>query len=250
MARDEERDLPRCLASVRDLADQVVVVDSGSTDRTVAVATEAGAEVVHQEWLGHVRQRQLSVDHARGDWILCLDADEWLDDDLARAIARVVSGGGREDVVGYEVNRRVWYLGAWINHCGWSPEWRVRLFRAGQARVGGVDPHDRMLANGPVERLPGRLNHHPYRDLSEHLTKVNSYTDIMAARARDAGRRSGWSHLVLRPAGRFLRMYVLRAGFADGWRGLVVSTIGAFYVFLKYAKLRESERDASGGGTD
>jgi glycosyltransferase involved in cell wall biosynthesis len=250
ITRDEEQDLPRCLASVRALADQIVVVDSGSTDGTLEIAREAGAEIVHQEWLGFVGQRQVSMDHARGEWILCLDADEWLDEELAAAVAEVVAGGGRDGVAGYELNRRVRYLGAWIDHCGWSPEWRLRLVRAGGARAGGVEPHDHIQADGAVARLAGRLNHPPYRDLAEHLAKVNAYTDIMATRAREDGRRSSWSHLLLRPAGRFLKMYVLRAGFADGWRGLVVSAVGAFYVFLKYSKLREAEQTAPGGLAD
>jgi hypothetical protein len=118
--------------------------------------------------------------------------------------------------------------------------------RRGHARWAGEDPHDRLEADGAVARLPGRLLHEPYRDLAEHIGKVNRYTDTMAARRRAAGERPALSALVLRPPARFLRMYVLRAGFLDGWRGLVVSGIGAFYVFLKYAKLREPWRRDGG----
>lgn len=236
---DEEDDLPRCLASVAGLATQIVVVDSLSTDRTVEIAREAGAEVVPQAFLGHVRQKQLALEQAREDWILSLDADEWLDDELRAAVQAVLADeGAAGDRVGFRVNRRTRYLGAWIDHCGWSPEWRLRLVRRGRAHWTGTDPHDRLEADGPVADLPGRLNHRPYRDLTDHVRTIDHYTDIMAARRFEAGERAGLAKLLLRPPARFLRMAVLRAGWRDGWRGLVVATLGAFYVFLKYAKLR------------
>ncbi|MCB9897575.1 MAG: glycosyltransferase family 2 protein [Planctomycetes bacterium] len=241
---DEELDLPRCLASVAGLADEIVVVDSLSSDRTVEVARQAGARVVEQAFLGHVRQKQLALETCTGDWVLCLDADEWLDDTLRAAVRRVLDehAGADSGPVGYRLNRRTSYLGAWIDHCGWSPEWRLRLVRRGRARWAGTDPHDRLEADGVPADLPGRLCHRPYVSLSDHLATVNRYTDIMVARRREAGERGSLTKLVLRPPARFLRMYVLRAGFLDGWRGLLVSSIGAFYVFAKYAKLLAVER--------
>ncbi len=243
ITRNEEDNLPRCLASVAELAAQIVVVDSLSTDRTVAIAREAGAEVTSQEFLGHVKQKQLALGLAREDWVLSLDADEWLDGELRAAVAEVVSagagtGGTPGTPVGYALNRRSFYLGAWIDHGGWSPEWRLRLVRRGRASWTGVDPHDRLEADGPVARLPGRLNHRPYRNLADHLAKVNRYTDIMVARRLERGERPSLFKLVTRPPFKFLKMYVLRAGFLDGWRGVVVAGMGCFYVFMKYAKLR------------
>ncbi|MBM3985163.1 MAG: glycosyltransferase family 2 protein [Planctomycetes bacterium] len=237
---NEEDNLPRCLASVQGLATQVVVVDSGSTDRTQALAREAGAEVIERPFTGHVDQKQFALERATADWVLCLDADEWLDDALRAAVARVVQDGVPADVDGYELDRRSLYLGAWIDHGGWAPQWRLRLVRRGRARWTGMDPHDRLEAQGRVARLPGRLGHRPYRSLSDHVAKVNRYTDLMALRRREAGQRPPPLALLLRPPARFLRMYVLRAGFLDGWRGLVVACMGAYYVFLKYAKLREA----------
>lgn len=239
---NEEDNLPRCLASVRDLASEIVVVDSASTDATRTIAAEAGARVVEQEFLGHVRQKQLALEQAGEDWVLSLDADEWLDDELAAAVRRVVENGATDGPDGYEVNRRTHYLGAWIDHCGWSPEWRLRLVRRGRGRWSGNDPHDHLAVPGAVARLDGRLQHRPYRDLAHHLEKVNRYTDTMSRLRHEAGDRASLAKLWLRPPARFLRMYVLRAGFLDGWRGFVVSGIGAFYVFLKYAKLRERAR--------
>ncbi len=240
ITRDEEQNLPRCLASVSELATQLVVVDSESTDATAEIARAAGAEVVIQPFLGHVRQKQLALAAAREPWVLCLDADEWLDEDLRAAVRAVLARPfERGDPVGHEVNRRTHYLGDWIDHGGWSPEWRLRLVRRDLAQWGGVDPHDHLEVEGSTARLAGRLNHRPYRNLGHHLEKVNSYTDIMVARRLEQGERASLFKLLTRPPARFVRMYFLRLGVLDGWRGFVVATVGAFYVFLKYAKLRE-----------
>jgi glycosyltransferase involved in cell wall biosynthesis len=235
---NEQDNLPRCLQSVQGLAAHVVVVDSISTDDTQRIAREAGADVIERPFAGHVDQKQFALEQAREDWVLCLDADEWLDDELREAIAAIVSADAPGDGSAYELNRRSRYLGAWIDHCGWSPEWRLRLVRRGKARWTGTDPHDRLEADGAVARLPGRLNHRPYRDLADHLGTINRYTDIMVQRRLESDRATPPFALVLRPPARFLKMYVLRAGFLDGWRGFVASAMGAFYVFLKYAKLR------------
>jgi len=255
LTRDEEDNLPRCLASLAGLPAHVVVLDSHSTDGTRALAAAAGAEVHEEDWRGMAGQRARVLELAATpagagpppEWVLCLDADEWLDPELAAAVQAVVHGGrgaGAEadGVEGYELNRRTFYLGGWIDHCGWSPEWRLRLVRAGRARVEGEGPHDRLVVGGRTGRLPGRLNHRPYRSLAAHLGKLDRYTDEMAQSRHARGEHAGWGALLCRPPGRFLRMYVLRLGFADGWRGLVVSAMGAFYVFLKYAKLRELQR--------
>jgi len=245
---NEEDDLPRCLASVAGLAQQIVVLDSGSTDRTRELATAAGAEVSIREFRGHVEQKNAALELAQHDWILSLDADEWLDGRLREEVAAVVNGGGAAAggaaVAAYELNRRNEYLGAWIDHCGWSPQWRLRLARRGQVRFTGHGPHDAMVADGRVGRLTGRLCHRPYRDLADHVAKINRYTDTSARERFAAGERAGLGQLVLRPPARFLRMYVLRAGFLDGWRGLLVSALGGVYVLLKYAKLRELGRKA------
>jgi glycosyltransferase involved in cell wall biosynthesis len=241
---NEEENLPRCLASIAGLARQVVVVDSGSEDRTVEIARGSGAEVIRHPFAGHVRQKQLALEQAREEWVLSLDADEWLEDRLREAIRAVLAGRPDPAVAGYELSRRNQYLGGWIDHCGWSPEWRLRLVRRTLAQWTGSDPHDRLAVDGRVERLRGRLCHRPYRNLAEHVGKINRYTDTMAARSRAEGVRPSLLALAFRPPARFLRMFVFRAGFLDGWRGLLVSALGAWYVFLKQAKLWESEHTA------
>ena len=237
MTLDEEENLPRCLASLAGLADEIFVVDSGSTDRTRDIAAEAGASVIERPFAGYVDQRQFSLEQGRCEWVLIVDADEWLDETLREAVARVVVATGDGGAAGYELNRYTQYLGKWIDHGGWSPEWRLRLMRRGAGRAEGVDPHDSIRVSGKVGRLPGRLRHTPYGSLSEHIGKVNTYTDIMVDRRLAKGGSGSWTKLVVSPMARFLKMYLWKLGFLDGWRGLVLAGIGAFYVFLKYAKL-------------
>jgi glycosyltransferase involved in cell wall biosynthesis len=239
ITRDEERNLPRCLASAR-FADDVVVLDSGSTDRTVELAKAAGARVFVEPFRGHVAQKARAVELAKHDWVLCLDADEEVSPELARSIEAALAAP--DDPPGFDVPRKTSYAGRFIEHSGWWPEWRVRLFDRRRGRWTGADPHDRVELDGPAGRLAGPLNHFPYRDVSHHLAKVNAYTTTMAQGLHEKGRRCRVSDLLVRPPARFLRMYVARRGFLDGVHGLVLATMGAFYVFLKYAKLWELGR--------
>ncbi len=235
IARDEEANLPRCLASAR-LADDVVVLDSGSTDRTVEIARAAGARVFVEPFRGHVRQKARAVELARYDWVLCLDADEELSPELAASIERALQGADAA-CGGFELARKTCYAGRFIEHGGWWPEWRLRLFDRRRGGWTGDDPHDRVeLAAASVGRLDGALHHYAYRDLAHHLEKVNRYTSTMAQGLVARGRPFRRCDLLFRPAARFLRMYVVRAGFRDGVRGFVLAVIGAFYVFAKYAK--------------
>jgi glycosyltransferase involved in cell wall biosynthesis len=245
ITRDEETNLPRCLASA-SFADDVVVLDSGSTDRTVELAKQAGARVFVEPFRGHVAQKARAVELAKNPWVLCLDADEELSPELRAAIERALERP-ENGVAGFELARKTSWSGRFIEHGGWWPEWRVRLFDRARGRWAGDDPHDHVELDGPKARLEGALHHYAYRDLEHHLSKVNRYTTTMARVLRDKGVRFSWLDLLLRPPARFLRMYVLRRGFLDGGRGFLLATIGAFYVFLKYAKLWELARKGDGG---
>jgi glycosyltransferase involved in cell wall biosynthesis len=242
ITRDEEQNLARCLRSAA-FADDVVVLDSGSTDKTVAVARSHGARVFVEPFRGHVAQKNRAIELAAHPWILALDADEEVTPAL-RASIEAALADERSAVAGYELARKTSYAGRFIEHGGWWPEWRVRLFDRARARWSGADPHDRIAADGAIARLDGALHHYAYRDLAHHLEKVNRYTTTMAAGLHERGVRSGATRLLLHPPAHFLKMYVLRRGFLDGWRGFILATIGAFYVFLKYAKLWELERAA------
>jgi glycosyltransferase involved in cell wall biosynthesis len=239
ITKDEERNLPDCLASVA-WADEIVVVDSRSADRTREIAAAAGARVIERDFPGHVEQKNFAVGEARHDWVLCLDADERLSPALADSVRRALEAPG--DRAGFECARLTFHLGRPIRHGGWYPDRKLRLFDRRRGKWGGRNPHDRVEVAGPVGRLEGDLHHESYRSLSDHLRQIDFFTDIAAREKRARGVRSSLPALVLRPFGKFLRMYLLKAGFLDGVAGFVVAITGAYYVFLKYAKLRELER--------
>ena len=235
ITRDEEVHIAACIATL-GFADEILVVDSLSRDRTVELARQAGARVLEQEFLGHVRQKQLAVEQAAHDWVFCIDADERVSVELRAEIERVLRA---PDAAGYEVNRHTFYLGRYIDHGGWWPEWRLRLFDRRRGSWSGTDPHDHVRVEGNVVRLSGELTHFNYRDLAQHVLKINSYSAIIAERRVEQGERFSLFRLVTRPPLRFLRMYLLKGGFRDGLRGFLVAWMGAFYVFMKYAKLWE-----------
>jgi glycosyltransferase involved in cell wall biosynthesis len=247
IAMDEEDHIEACLASA-DFADEWIVVDSHSSDRTRELAEAKGARVVERDWPGHIEQKNFALDQATHDWVLCLDADERVSPELREAILAALDADGLPD--GFEFARRTRYLGRWIRHGGWYPDVKLRLFRRSKGRWGGVNPHDHVRVDGVVRRLSGDVLHYSYRSLADHLRTVNSFTDIAAREKHRDGTRAGLLDLTLRPAWKFLRMYVLKAGFLDGLPGFVVAVTGSYYVFLKYAKLWELRRgsgDAHGG---
>ncbi len=241
ITRNEARNVADCLRTL-DFADDVVVVDSRSTDGTQEIARGLGARVIERDFAGHVPQKQFAVDQAKHDWVFCIDADERVDPALAAAIRlRFGSAAATASTgpAGFEVARHVVYLGRPIDHGGWWPEWRLRLFDRRRGRWAGIDPHDHVEVSGATERLAGELVHYNFRDLTHHVEKINAYASIIADRRGELGEKFSVLRLVLRPPARFFRMYVLRAGFRDGLRGFVLAWMGAFYVFLKYAKAWE-----------
>jgi glycosyltransferase involved in cell wall biosynthesis len=245
VAMNEEDRIADCLRSV-DFADEWIVIDSHSTDRTREVAEGLGARVIERDWPGHVQQKNFALEQAEYEWALCLDADERVSPELRSALLAALAGDTLPD--GFEFARRTWYLGRWIRHGGWYPDRKLRLVRRAKARWGGTNPHDHLDVNGRVVRLPGDLLHYSYRSIGDHLRTINSFTTIAAREKHARGRRAGLLDLVGRPVWKFLRMYVLKAGFLDGVAGLVVAVTGSYYVFLKYAKLLERRLLADGDG--
>ncbi|MBZ0272933.1 glycosyltransferase family 2 protein [bacterium] len=242
ITKNEESNIERCVRALA-FADEVLVLDSGSTDRTVEIARSLGARVEVTDWPGHVKQKQRAVDRATHDTILAIDADEVVTDELRASIQRVLNAS--DLAAGYELTRKTFYLGRWIEHCGWYPEWRVRLFDRRRARWTGFDPHDRVACDGKPGRLAGDLLHYSYRDIAHHLTRINEYTTTMAHEHRAAGKHARVRDVLIRPWWNFLKKYFLQRGFLDGVPGLIVCVLAAYYVFLKYAKLWElSRRDA------
>lgn len=234
IARNEEDRLGDCLRSVR-WCDEVIVVDSHSTDRTREVAREAGARVIERDWPGHVAQKEFAIREARHDWVLCIDADERVTPDLAAEIEARRQAG--LDAAGYRLPRSSNYLGSWIRHGSWVPDRKLRLFDRRRGRWGGRDPHDRVEVDGDVVDLDGTLEHYPYRDLADHLRTIDRYSTTMAENLHRDGRRAGLHDILLRPALRFLVFYLVKRGFLDGWRGLLLAVLAAHYVRLRYLKL-------------
>ena len=239
ICQDEELAIADCLESVA-WCDEIVVVDSGSTDRTVEIAEKRATRVVHNPWPGYVAQKNFALEQTGGEWILCLDADERVTPALRSAIETALAGNPA--CAGFEMRRHVFYLGRWIDHGGWYPDWKLRLVRRGRARWGGVDPHDKLLPDGPVARLDADLVHLSYRDFAAHLRTVQRFSDVVADGWAREGRRFSVLRALLHPPVKFFECFVWKRGFRDGWPGFVIAATSAFYVFAKHVKLFERTR--------
>jgi glycosyltransferase involved in cell wall biosynthesis len=240
IAQNAAAQLPECLASVA-FADEVVVVDSGSSDGTAEVAARYGARVVAKEWLGFGLQKQFAVEQAAHDWVLCLDADERVSPELAASLVRAL-----ESPVApvYRMARRNRFLGRWLRHGEGYPDWSPRLFDRRQARWSDDVVHEKVLYAVSPGSLEGDLLHDSAEDLGRYLEKQNRYSTLAAQELHRQGRGAGLVELALSPAVRFFKFYLLRLGFLDGLPGLVHISIGCMNSFTKYAKLIELRRGA------
>ncbi|TFG66478.1 MAG: glycosyltransferase family 2 protein [Gemmatimonadales bacterium] len=230
-----------CLASL-DFCDEIVVVDSHSTDATRELAAAAGARVIERDWAGHRAQKQFAVEQATHNWILALDADERLSAELRKEIMdlRETNFMGAD---GWSMPRLSHHLGRWIRHGSWYPNRQLRLFDRRHGQWGGRDPHDRWETQGSVGRLHGDLLHFPYRSFDEHLQTLAGYASISAARMHEEGLRANVFDLVFRPPLRFLRGFIFKRGFLLGWRGLILALLDAQSAWLKYTRLMLLARD-------
>ena len=237
IAWNEEDRLKACLESV-GWADEVVVVDALSQDKTAQIAREFTDRVIVRPWPGFAAQKNFALELAEGEWILSLDADERVTPELRSRIDAIVRAGGPAD--GYSIPRRNLFWGAWVRHGGLYPDYQLRLFRRGAGRFVDSAVHESVLVAGRVEKVVEPLLHHSYRGLDDFVTRSNRYSTLAAAELVKRGDRPRLLGLALRPLGRFLSMYVLRAGFLDGWRGFVLAVLYANYVFLRMAKAWEA----------
>lgn len=235
IAMNEEDRLGDCLASLR-FCDEIVVVDSHSSDRTREVAASAGARVIERDWPGFVAQKEFAVRQASHDWVVCLDADERLSPEASAEIQRL-RVEGFPNCAGWRMRRLSSYLGRWMHHGAWVPDRQLRLFDRSRGRWTGHDLHERVEVDGKIGEIAGRLLHHPYRTFDEHLRTIDRYTTIMAESLFARGKRARGSDLVFRPLARFLRAYLWKLGFLEGWRGLLQACLAAHYGRMKYAKL-------------
>ncbi|HZQ51311.1 MAG TPA: glycosyltransferase family 2 protein [Bryobacteraceae bacterium] len=232
---NEERNIARVIESLR-CCDEILVLDSGSQDRTVEIATKLGAHVVEASWHGYAAQKNIAAELAQHDWVLSLDADESLSEALEAEIWQIKKAGPKFD--GYTVPRLAQYLGRWILHSGWYPDRKVRLFDRRKAKWVGEFVHESVEVEGSVGHLKSNLLHFTCNSLSEHLRSMDSYTTLAAQEIVSRGKAVGLTDLLIDPPWTFFRTYVLKRGFLDGTEGLSIAYMAALYNFLKYSKAR------------
>jgi len=232
---NEQKNIARAIESLR-CCDEVVVVDSGSTDRTAEIARRLGARVLEHPWEGFAKQKNIAAGAAAHDWILSIDADESLSEALEAEIWQLKKRGPEFDA--YTVPRLAQYLGRWILHSGWYPDRKVRLYDRRKARWVGSYVHESVQVDGRIGHLEANLLHYTCDSLSQHLETMNRYTTLAAEQLVAEKVRIGWRHLLVDPPWTFFRTYVLKLGFLDGVEGLAIAYMAAVYNFVKYAKAK------------
>ena len=233
ITKNEEELIGQCLKSAR-FCDELLVVDSLSTDRTVEIAESLGARVFQHEFTNYVTQKQMALDRATSDWVLLMDADEQATHDLGDEIRREIASPSASD--GYRIRRILYHLGHYYSHAIY-PDTPVRLFRRARGHIGGRDPHDKVVVDGRIGRLRAPILHFSYRDVADHVATMNRFSSRAATEQEPTAFTP--IKMIANPAWRFFNFYFLRGGFRDGGRGLYAAMTAAFYVFLKYAKLYE-----------
>jgi glycosyltransferase involved in cell wall biosynthesis len=238
---NEEKNIGRCLESLSGIADEIIVVDSGSTDKTEEICKKYRVRFVQHSFAGHIEQKNFAITQCSNDYILSLDADEALSAELKKSISIVKENWTKD---GYSFNRLTNYCGRWIHHCGWYPDAKLRLFIKGKGKWSGVNPHDRFVLSDPKNhgRIEGDLLHYSYYTVEDHLKQVNKFSEIESQSAFKNGRRSNIILILVKPAFKFFRDYILRLGILDGYYGLVICRISMFAMFIKYVKLYELQK--------
>jgi glycosyltransferase involved in cell wall biosynthesis len=240
ITHNEAADLAAALESVA-WADEIIVVDSESVDDTAAIARRFTDRVVVRPWPGYIAQKNHAASLASHDWIFSLDADERVTPPLAAEIKATLAGEPRHE--GYWIPRVTYHLGRWIRTTDWYPDRQLRLYDRRRARWTGQYVHEAVAVKGTTARLRGELQHFAYRDIADHLETIDRYTTLAARQMHEGGRQAGVLQIAGHPPLAFLRNYLARGGFRDGVPGLIVSSMNAYYVFLKFAKLWELQRD-------
>jgi glycosyltransferase involved in cell wall biosynthesis len=236
ITRNESANIAGALESIR-WADEIVVIDSESTDDTVEIARRYTDRVVVRPWPGYVAQKNFAAGQASHDWIFSLDADERVTPALADEVRALLSGNPR--AAGYRIPRVAFHCGRWIRSTDWYPDYQLRLYDRRRALWTGRHVHESVRAAGPVPRLRGEIQHYAYRDIAHHLQTMDRYTTLAARQLFEDGRRASWADILITPRLTFFRNYILRGGFRDGMAGLIVSAMNSYYVGLKFAKLWE-----------
>ncbi|MBN1469899.1 MAG: glycosyltransferase family 2 protein [Fusobacteriaceae bacterium] len=241
---NEERRLGRTLESIKNIADEIIIVDSNSTDNTVEIAKKYGAKVYVENWKGYGLQKNSVIEKCTKDWILLIDADEVISDDLSKKILEVIKEG-KEEL--YDINFTSVCFGKQIKHGGWSGSYRIRLFKNGIGKYNDNVVHESFETNGKKGKLTEEIYHYSYEDLSDYLSKFNRYTSEGAKEYHKRGKKANFFGIVINPIFKFIRMYFFRLGFLDGVEGLLLAILSSNYTMVKYYKLLElNRRDKNG----
>ena len=251
VAFNEEKHIGDCLKAL-SWADDIIVIDSFSGDSTVRICRQFTPRVVQREWKGYLDQKTYALGLAKNEWVLLMDADEIL---TGEAVCEILSEIEHDEGIfdGYCLRRKLYYMGRWLRHGEWYPDYKLRLFRESKARIGGMEPHDSIkVESGRVKRLKGEMLHYSYENIEDQMNTLNRYSSISAAQMFERGVKFPFARMIFHPAWRFALAYFLRGGFLDGMPGFVVAWVNSYYVFLKYAKLKElyldGKNSAGSGG--
>lgn len=234
-----ERLIEKCLSSL-DFCDHIHVIDSGSTDRTLEIAERLGARIFHRDWTGAIDQHNYGLTLVKTPWVVTLDQDEYLSDELRQSVILAVENDPK-DLAGFYCSRKSWYYDRFILHSGWYPDYLFRVFRKDMIKIQGTLPHEELRPTGPTEKLNGDIVHFPYQNLAEHLHKTNIYTQDAAGELNKKGKKSSLAKALGHGASRFLKQYVFQKGFLDGQAGFILAIHAFLYSFHKYLRVREME---------
>jgi glycosyltransferase involved in cell wall biosynthesis len=237
---NEQENIERCLKSLL-WADEIIVVDSFSTDRTVELCKKYTKRIYQREWPGFIQQKSYAVSLAQYEWVFSLDSDEVVTEKLRDEILTRLSAD-KDKINGYYVKRHSFYLGRWINHGGWFPDYKLRLFKKKAVICGGEDPHDKYFVTGKSAKLIGEIEHYTYKNISDQLSTIDRFSEISAEGLSRKGSRFVLVKMLFKPPVKFIETYVYKLGFIDGLAGFIIAILSSYYIFVKYAKLWEKRK--------
>ena len=234
---NEERKLEPALESLADVASEIIIVDSFSSDETLKIAKKYTDKVYQRKWTNFADQKNFANNKASFLWILSLDADERLSPDLRQEIITLKQG--EPQCSGFSMPRQVFYLGKWIRHSGWYPDWKIRLFRKDKACWDGEYIHEKLEIEGKVEKLKASIHHFTYRNIQDHLDRTNTFSGLGAKKLYAKKKKCRWHHLIFLPFFRFMKSFFWKGGFLDGFPGFIIAVLNGYSIFIRYAKLKE-----------
>ena len=242
---NEEKKIEDCLKSLLAVADEIIIIDSLSSDNTLKIAEKYTSKIFHQEFLGHIEQKNLAIEKASHNWIISLDCDERLTEELRQSILAIKEQIDNTDVDAYNMARKTFYVYRWLNHC-WYPDIKTRLFNKNTAHWGGTNPHDRIITNGDnIVKLNGDIEHYSFNSLSEHIQTIDKFTEIGADEIIIKNKKVSVISPLTHATWTFLKLYFFKRGFLDGFAGLTVSLLSFMHVFIKYSKVIIKRRQTS-----